>query len=643
MADHRLSIRRSLSRYRERCSAVRAKLRVLFQRTERDLSPSPPQFIWFHDSAAITASDQPWIPPTMVNPPRALRADAFLVPSPQQHSDGRYAYAALEPLGSGGIRLLRIPPASDKQEPIQCEILHTTITAAADRYEALSYVWGDASSREEITVGSSGATLSVTTNCACAIRNLRYPDRETLVWIDALCINQEDIAERNSQVALMNKIYSHTSRVTVFLGDATEDSDMIMDHLACFQIDHGSFGDEISGELRRAMVNLLSRPWFARVWILQEIFKARADGAFLVCGDRWVDWSQFRYFEIVQSRRLRESVFQSTSSFRLYPSLPWPFVTELSGYSQLSCRKKLVWVLMKTRNFGATDPRDKVFALFNLFHDSASEGLQADYNLTTVQVFVNTAKYLAMHDLGFLSAVQSTWLTPPPTKRLPSWVPDWSQAEIRKPMWLNSKAFGVDSFQAAPRVASSAQVLDDPNGSPPRIVLQGVILGTVPPLDEWTCHLPQDDWNFEQRTIQDTLQAWREALLSIRRKYPSLYSTNKIFPIFRTLHLNWNTKSDERREVQEILTERTTLATDNGHYGLAPMSIEGGDVVCVALGYGLPFILRRTVNGEFTFVGECYVHGVMEGELGIEEGGSWSAESCEVPTLSKELESFTIV
>ena len=102
-----------------------------------------------------------------------------------------------------------------------------------------------------------------------------------LAEVDQVCINQEDIVERNAQVAVMGRIYQLANYVIIFLGDRSEDSDLIMDFLAVFQIDIGPGETKQESPLkldqRRALLNLFERPWFYRVWVLQEVFKCLVD------------------------------------------------------------------------------------------------------------------------------------------------------------------------------------------------------------------------------------------------------------------------------------------------------------------------------------------------------------------------------
>ena len=99
-------------------------------------------------------------------------------------------------------------------------------------YEALSYVWGDIRDSDTILVDSR--TVFVTKSLETALRHLRYPDKPRTLWVDYVCINQEDILERSEQVAKMGSIYEQANSVLIWLGLATLNSGVGMEILRYF-------------------------------------------------------------------------------------------------------------------------------------------------------------------------------------------------------------------------------------------------------------------------------------------------------------------------------------------------------------------------------------------------------------------------
>jgi hypothetical protein len=126
--------------------------------------------------------------------------------------------------GSNQIRLLTILPG-EKNAAVKLELEHTDIESDV-KYECLSYAWGADNCDQLITLNNCLFRISATLHIA--LKHLRYASKKRKIWIDAISINQADIAERNHQVAMMRKVYENAMRVIVWLGPATESSEQAM-------------------------------------------------------------------------------------------------------------------------------------------------------------------------------------------------------------------------------------------------------------------------------------------------------------------------------------------------------------------------------------------------------------------------------
>ncbi|KAF1850138.1 heterokaryon incompatibility, partial [Cucurbitaria berberidis CBS 394.84] len=100
---------------------------------------------------------------------------------------------------------------------IHCELIIVSLEDVAGDFAALSYVWGSPSNRERITV--NGTDVPATMNLEAALRRVRNTEKVELLWVDAICINQTDIVEKNIQVMRMKEIYTKSARVLVWIGD----------------------------------------------------------------------------------------------------------------------------------------------------------------------------------------------------------------------------------------------------------------------------------------------------------------------------------------------------------------------------------------------------------------------------------------
>ncbi|KAK4246557.1 heterokaryon incompatibility protein-domain-containing protein [Corynascus novoguineensis] len=178
------------------------------------------------------------------------------------------------PLRRDEIRLLRLLPGRF-DDPIKCYLEHESL-ASAPCYDALSYAWGDAT--QTLPIMLDDAPYPITTNLEAALRYLRDPQGVLSLWVDAVCVNQLDIKERNTQVPRMRDIFERAGRTVVWLGDypphKKESVDAAFAFLECVfekiwsEIDSEAavqsmikdHGDDIS-----VLNSIVQRPWFNRV------------------------------------------------------------------------------------------------------------------------------------------------------------------------------------------------------------------------------------------------------------------------------------------------------------------------------------------------------------------------------------------
>lgn len=121
------------------------------------------------------------------------------------------------------IRLVKILPGS-RIETIKCELQSAILGPETPKYVALSYCWGDAT--HKTWVSCNGQRLALTKDLLNALRRLRRKDQTETLWIDQICINQEDLDERSRQVQLMRKIYKSAAYVYIWLGDEANQSSL---------------------------------------------------------------------------------------------------------------------------------------------------------------------------------------------------------------------------------------------------------------------------------------------------------------------------------------------------------------------------------------------------------------------------------
>lgn len=208
----------------------------------------------------------------------------------------RSIYSPL-PKDTFSIRLLQLTPSLDPLSPVHCKLV---IYPLDDRpshvhtYEALSYTWGSSDYSQTILVDSGTQSLEIQTtqNLHAALMKLRDPYFARCLWIDALCINQEDDKEKAHQVGAMARIYGLAWQVVVWLGEEDDDSSSVFQTFGTSEwidkkVNTGAtaigLASELKGsgntasdadsedkdrwEMARAILALFSRKYFSRIWV----------------------------------------------------------------------------------------------------------------------------------------------------------------------------------------------------------------------------------------------------------------------------------------------------------------------------------------------------------------------------------------
>lgn len=326
--------------------------------------------------------------------------------SPRDGNVDQPATYKYEPLREGDdIRLLSLRPR--KLDNIIWADLET-VSVGADRncYDAISYTWADGNGDAEkccsLRIGSQGLLLPITRNCDSVLRRVhKYTDR---VWIDAVCIDQDNFRERGHQVDLMPQIYKSALRTFAYVGEASEDSEFVLKNLA-----------EGIWIPPHPLHSFFARPYFSRVWVVQEV--ALSKSIIMMCGDTAVEWTGF-----MQGECMRQLY---TSSY--YDSFPTVF--RLSRQHNLGAAT-LLDALLLGRSCNASDPRDKVFGLLGIVCEE--DRPPANYSLSTAEVYMQIVMYLFKVQKRGLDVILGNLCHRSDESRvqmkdLPHWVPDWSQ------------------------------------------------------------------------------------------------------------------------------------------------------------------------------------------------------------------------
>ncbi|KAI1095847.1 hypothetical protein F5B19DRAFT_489022 [Rostrohypoxylon terebratum] len=369
-------------------------------------------------------------------------------------------------LGETDVRLLRIVPGKGT---IEC-LLHQMPLAEVRFFYALSYVWGDATRRETIML--EGRPFSITRNLYEALHQFRqrpydigYP--EDYFWVDAICINQDDLDERARQVPRMMDIY-HASAVVIWLGHPrTRPADSLSKKLisrvrssqpqispdeaveTLFKkatsmwdewepvdddenvIIEEEFGDAYAAVVHE-MSSILNRPWFDRVWTIQEACLEASPLVYL--GHHSVRLSHLIDIWTILSREHR-FLLLCPGSWRMACINKINKIWRHSRFDgdedpkKMKMAEVLATLQKVTGRKNSTDPRDQVYGLLGLLRhlrgeEELPEDLMPNYRLSYDHVYWNYSAFLLQStgDMDLLNCSHNE------LRHVPSWVADFRYA-----------------------------------------------------------------------------------------------------------------------------------------------------------------------------------------------------------------------
>ncbi|KAJ5538215.1 hypothetical protein N7494_007694 [Penicillium frequentans] len=574
-------------------------------------------------------------------------------------------------LGKSCIRVLEIQPSEVAKSPIHCCLRQVDLRQRPD-YEALSYVWGDASDSVRILV--NGSWLNIGKNLWSALFRLRCKNKPRVVWADAVCINQSDNEERGQQVQIMHNIYRQASGVLVWVGEHAENSHYVvtsiddgitdenekqspspLEETLDWHNDENLIGDEseekADGEAEReqereqedreeAFRRLLERPWFYRTWIIQEVLLN--EYVMLLCGPHAISFQalgaqRHKHYGLMPPEGIsnhweKYEDLDGTALFRNLQTFPTRGHIEAPD------------LLSQSRQCLATDPRDKVYAILGLLE---GELMRVDYTLSTAEVYrrftqavIEKDKSLdLLYHLGVHRNVAG----------LASWVPDYtskSEPTISQPL---NQLFPYDN-------SSERSTYWEFQGF--NLVASGHYLDTILEIGEELARDPSTNLG-EEKYFAAVFAGWESLATQLERKslhtfisdvfletltadlrlpgssplawpfyaWYLVYGTGtllradpRFFAIMEALShcvVRPYTAEDMKEDVDAFFTEmkdaaygRRFFITENGSMGLAPPSAQRGDQIISLVGGDKPFILRSGDQSRFSLVGHGYLHSV---------------------------------
>ena len=283
-------------------------------------------------------------------------------------------------------------------EPLDNLVCDIIVVSLADRpaYEAVSYTWANTKGDASLTsvISCRGKGIAITKNCEAALQRLRLQNRSRRLWIDAICINQNDTSEKNHQVRLMSRIYTNAWQVLAYLGVKPDQVTNGLQRIISYLKDENS---AVSGasSTKEYLQGLLGAAYFDRIWILQEIGLSQSVTLII------------RAYEVRWTGAVISKTLDLCFAFGVQP----PSVLRWKPASRPEEEKDILAVLSKSRNFSATNPRDKVYALLGLTHPEFSIQFPIDYSLSPSEVFTKLAVH-CIEGMGRFDVLQHCYHVP---------------------------------------------------------------------------------------------------------------------------------------------------------------------------------------------------------------------------------------
>ncbi|KIY03459.1 uncharacterized protein Z520_00150 [Fonsecaea multimorphosa CBS 102226] len=608
------------------------------------------------------------------------------------------------------IRLLELDPGQPADDLVGRFVVHD-LKDAQPEYTATSYVCGD-DNRSHHYILMSGSKLGIYKNADGVLRRFRSAANTTYLWIDVVCIDQDNTVEKAREVNLMYKVYEKARRTVIWLGPSDDDAVAAIQYART--LNARSYLDEYTPTVmyagheiqymqnkshildvldthpqKQSLINscakLLLCAWFTRVWTQQE--GALSSNPVVVCGAEVIPWVQIfalAWLFFPRSTMRWPQWFLSDDPSQTYAQLEsnMMFIRSIQRYrlrqTQIANNEPetrevgLINAMYDASRLKCYDPRDKIYAIRNIATDLAQDDWapQPDYVTPWEDVYTDFAVRMADRErrevLDWSGVCQQQGQS-----GLPSWVVDWRSRPWTQYIVLEAWCAGGKIFRPkAERIPKKKQhylmkLLE--GAKQPRKSLRYALSITVM-MQDTVAYLSGVLENCKgvdgiKRPSSQEVLAMDQKCQGFIKTLPSTVYVNSehVLDAYNATLIANTTDQDTVaspsyvssgvQEWRSWLSSRASVSTSTetgsesiapgfyeavdtmdtfqykqfcvstfGYFCLVPDLTEATDTIAIVKGLDMPIVLRP-INDYYVYLGQCYIHGMMELQAGtlIEE------------------------
>lgn len=562
----------------------------------------------------------------------------------------KYVY---KPLPARHIRLLRITGI-----PNTFQIDHVTLDSVP-QFSAISYTWNGESFCHVLRL--TDGLLSVTLNISNALPSLIAAAKTQALWIDAICINQQDTQEKAVQIPLMQEIYTMCRECLVWLGPSTPVSDIAIDATPriCQQIAEMpalqvweaediavSSPDALASPLWRGIVDIFSRPWFSRVWTFQEAVLPTLVS--FVCGSKTVrfdDAAKLAPPLLVHLTALQHS-FPDAGLDKLHVFVGFLKTMRTVKSRALVGKDRTALDTLKAiyyvRPWQSTHRLDRVYGVLGLADPALQKDLVIDYSKTAEELSQDMALWYItngsdLYLLNLASSLRENGST------LPSWIPNltrigshwcigiiwhrfrdreeqqhrdssnprYQRVEVRLEWELHVSGFRLDIVS---KTVSWRKANATSEGERCKAILnweKKCLALSMSLYDSENGMVPEAHWTTILSAICD--KHLPPSVESYQQLKVFLHAASANTPLPAEQSSVWQAISLQIRRLHRAMMQARFFATGSSSIGIGPRRLRAGDQICVLYSGCTPFIIRPLSPEDlrWTLVGDAYVFGAM--------------------------------